>query len=150
MADRLPPGGRDRAPLPGSAREQHITGRFADAFERGDVAAIVGLLTDDAWLTMPPLPLEYQGRETIGHFLTAVTFRHGTQGPREARVTRLIPTRANGQPAFCRYLRDPHSPLSHAHGLIVLTLADDRISVITGFHDNSVLARFGLPRTLSE
>jgi RNA polymerase sigma-70 factor (ECF subfamily) len=143
IAVHLPPGGRDHAPLPGSAREQQITGQFADAFERGDVAAIVGLLTDDAWLTMPPLPLEYQGRETIGHFLSAVTFR---ATPR----TRLIPVRANGQPAFGRYIRDPHTTVSHAHGMIVLTLDEDRIRVITGFHDNSVLARFGLPRTLTE
>ena len=84
------------------------------------------------------------GRDTIGHFLSAVSFRNGPQR------TRLIPTRANGQPAFGRYSRDPHSPISHAHGLIVLTLAGDRISAITGFHDNSVLARFGLPRTLPE
>ena len=57
---------------------------------------------------------------------------------------------ANGQPAFGRYLRDPHAPVGHAHGLIVLTLAGNRISAITGFNDNSVLARFGLPRTLPE
>jgi len=144
ITGHLPPGGRDHAPLPGSAREQQITARFADAFERSDVAAIVALLTDDAWLTMPPLPLEYQGRDMIGHFLHAVSFRHGT------RPSRLVPTRANGQPAFGRYLRDPHAPVGHAHGLIVLTLAGDRISTITGFNDNSVLARFGLPRTLPE
>ena len=144
ITGHLPPGGRDHAPLPGSAREQQITARFADAFERGDVAAIVALLTDDAWLTMPPLPFEYQGRDMIGHFLDAVSFRHGT------RPSRLIPTRANGQPAFGRYLRDPHAPVGHAHGLIVLTLAGDRIRAITGFNDNSVLARFGLPRTLPE
>jgi RNA polymerase sigma-70 factor (TIGR02960 family) len=144
MASDLPPGGRDRAPLPGSPREQQVTTRFADAFERGDVEAIVALLTDDAWLTMPPLPFEYQGPDTIALFLDAVVFRHGT------RRSRLIPTRANGQPAFGRYLLDPHSPVSHAHGLIVLTLADDRISAMTGFTDNSVLPRFGLPRTLAE
>jgi RNA polymerase sigma-70 factor (TIGR02960 family) len=144
IAGHLPPGGRDRAPLPGSAREHQITARFADAFERGDVQAVVALLTDDAWLTMPPLPFEYQGRETVAHFLHAVSFRYG------ARRSRLIPTRANGQPAFGRYLRDPHAPVSHAHGLIVLTLAGDRISAITGFIDNSFLPRFGLPRTLPE
>jgi RNA polymerase sigma-70 factor (TIGR02960 family) len=144
IAGRLPPGGRDHAPLPGSAREQQITASFADAFERGDVQAIVALLTDDAWLTMPPLPFEYQGHETIAHFLDAVSFRHGV------RRSRLVPTRANGQPAFGRYVGDPHSPVAHAHGLIVLTLAGDRISVITGFVDNSVLARFGLPRTLRD
>jgi RNA polymerase sigma-70 factor (ECF subfamily) len=144
MASHFPPGGRDQAPLPGSASEHQITARFAEAFERGDVKAIVALLTDDAWLTMPPLPFEYQGRDTIAHFLEAIAFRHG------AGRTRLIPTRANGQPAFGRYLRDPHTPVAHAHGLIVLTLAGDRISTITGFTDNSVLTRFGLPRTLPE
>ena len=142
IAAHLPAGGRDHAPLPGSPREQQVTIQFADAFERGDVAAIVALLTDDAWLRMPPLPLEYQGPDTIGHFLDAVSFRHGT------RQSRLVSTRANGQPAFGRYLRDPHAPVGHAHGLIVLTLAGERISAITGFNDNSVLARFGLPRTL--
>ena len=144
IAGQLPPGGRDQAPLPGSAREQQVTARFADAFERGDIQAIVALLTDDAWLKMPPLPFEYQGRDMIGHFLHVVSFRHGTL------LTRLIPTRANGQPAFGRYLPDPHTPVHHAHGLLVLTLADDRIRVITGFNDNSVLPRFGLPRTLPE
>jgi RNA polymerase sigma-70 factor (TIGR02960 family) len=144
IADHLPAGDRDRAPLPGSAREHQITARFADAFERGDVQAIVALLTDDTWLTMPPLPFAYQGRDTIAHFLYAVSFRHGT------RQSRLIPTRANGQPAFGRYLRDPHTPVGHAHGLIVLTLAGDRISAITGFTDNSVLPMFGFPRTLPE
>jgi RNA polymerase sigma-70 factor (TIGR02960 family) len=144
IAVHLPPGGRDRVPLPGSAREQQITARFADAFEHGDVQAIVGLLTDDAWLTMPPLPFEYQGRDTIGYFYETVVFRHGS------RQSRLIPTRANGQPAFGRYIRDPHTPVAHAHGLIVLSLAGDHISDITGFTDNSVLPRFGLPRTLRD
>lgn len=144
MADDLPPGGRDQAPLPGSAREQRATARFADAFERGDVAAVVDLLTDDAWLTMPPLPFEYQGRDRIGEFLSAVSLRPGTQR------SRLIPTRANGQPAFGRYLHDPHAPVSHAHGIIVLTMEGDRVRVITGFTDNSVLGRFGLPRTLPD
>jgi RNA polymerase sigma-70 factor (ECF subfamily) len=144
IAGHLPPGGRDQAPMPGSAREQQVIARFADAFERGDVAAVVALLTDDALLTMPPLPFEYQGRELIGHFLYAVSFRQGTQR------SRLVPTRANGQPAFGRYLCDPHAPISHAHGMLVLALDDDRIRAITGFTDNSVLGRFGLPRTLPE
>ncbi len=61
-------------------------------------------------LTMPPLPFEYQGPGTIGNFLYVVSFRQGT------RLSRLVPTRANGQPAFGRYLRDPHAPVSHAHG----------------------------------
>ena len=144
IAEHLPPGGRDQAPLPGSAREQQVIARFADAFERGDVAAIVALLTDDSTLTMPPFPFEYHGPGTIGNFLFVVSFRQGTQ------LSRLIPTRANGQPAFGRYLRDAHAPVSHAHGMLVLTLADDRVRAITGFTDNSVLSRFGLPRTLPD
>jgi len=144
MTSHFPPGGRDQAPLPGSAREQQITARFADALERGDITAIVALLTDDAWLTMPPLPFEYQGRDAIGNFLYTVSYRRGN------RRLRLIPTRANGQPAFGLYVRDLYTPVSHAHGLIVITLADDRIRAMTGFIDSGVLARLGLPRTLPD
>jgi hypothetical protein len=71
-----------------------------------------------------------------------VSFRPGAQR------SRLIPTRANGQPAFGRYLSDSHAPVAHAYGLIVLTLEGDHVSTITGFIDNSALPRFGLPRTL--
>jgi RNA polymerase sigma-70 factor (ECF subfamily) len=141
IARRLPPGTRDRAPLPGSRRESELAGRFADAYERGDIDGIVALLTADAWLTMPPLPFEYQGR-AAAQFLSVISFRDGTH------QFRLIPTRANGQPAFGCYLRDPQAPIGHAHGLLVLTLAGDRISAITRFMDNSVLPWFGLPRTL--
>jgi RNA polymerase sigma-70 factor (ECF subfamily) len=60
----------------------------------------------------------------------------------------LVPTRANGQPAFGLYIRDPQSGVARANGLIVLTLAGGQVSVLTGFFDNSVLRLFGLPRTL--
>jgi RNA polymerase sigma-70 factor (ECF subfamily) len=144
VADHLPPGGQDRPPLPGSAHEREVVASFADAFERGDVASIVALLTDDVWLRMPPLPFEYQGRGTAGSFLAAIAFREG------ARHFRLVATRANGQPAFGCYERDPRVPIAHAHGLIVLSLAGDRICPISRFLDNSVLPQFGLPRTLPE
>jgi RNA polymerase sigma-70 factor (ECF subfamily) len=106
------------------------------------VDGIVALLTDDAWLTMPPLPLQYQGRELAARFLTATAFRPGW-------TSRLIATRANGQPAFGFYARDPQAGVSHAIGLLVLTLSGSRIRAMTRF-DNSVLPRFGLPRTLPE
>jgi RNA polymerase sigma-70 factor (ECF subfamily) len=143
MSEHLPSGERDRAPLPGSAREREIVASFADAFERGDVNGIVALLTEDAWLRMPPLPLEYQGRAAAHHFLSVIGFRDG-------RRFRLIPTGANGQPAFAAYLLDPRTRIYRAHGLIVLTLAGDRISVISRFLDNSVLPQFGFPRTLPQ
>jgi len=105
------------------------------------VPGVVSLLTDDAWVRMPPLPLEYQGRELATQFFAA--------GFRRSGRFRLVATRANGQPAFGLYIRDPHAGIAHANGLLVLTLAGDRISVITRF-EPSVLPRFGLPRTLPD
>jgi RNA polymerase sigma-70 factor (ECF subfamily) len=140
--DRLPDDGRQRAPLPTSTRERELAGQFAAALERGDTDGIVSLLTDDAWLTMPPQPYEYQGAQTIAGFLRQRTALHGN--------LRLVPTRANGQPAFGCYLPDPQAAIARAYGLLVLTLADDRISAITWFGERSLLAHFGLPRTLPE
>ncbi len=103
LAARLPPGWRDRSPRPGSDAERAVARRFADAFERGDADAIVAVLTDDAWLTLPPAPIGYRGR-AAAQFLLAGPCPDGT------RRFRLIPTRANGQPAFGCYLSDPVVP----------------------------------------
>jgi RNA polymerase sigma-70 factor (TIGR02960 family) len=137
-------GQRERAPLPDSRAERELVSRFADAFQAGDVDAVVALLTDDAVLTMPPTPLEYEGPAAIARFLSTVP------GGGQLERFRLIPTRANGQPAFGCYLRDSHTPLAHAYGLMVLTLRADGVTAITGFPDTSVFAHFGLPRTLPE
>jgi RNA polymerase sigma-70 factor (ECF subfamily) len=99
-------------------------------------------MTEDAWLRMPPVPLEYQGRELVGEFFSVVAFRQG-------RRYRLIQTRANGQPAFAVYLRDPVNGVGRAFGLLVATLSGNRVSVITRF-DNATLSPFGLPRTLAD
>jgi DNA-directed RNA polymerase specialized sigma24 family protein len=141
IAGQLPPGLRDRSPLPGSAREREVAGRFADALERGDADGIMALLTDDAWLTAPPVPFGYRGR-AAAEFLSAAPC---CDGPRRFRLTA---TRANGQPAFGCYLSDPAAPIAHVHSLIVLTLSGDRVSGITRFTDSSILRLFGLPRTL--
>ncbi len=140
----VPPGQRDVAPLPGSREERELVARFTAAFEAGDVPGVVALLTDDALLTMPPEPLEYQGPLAIGQFLSTVP-----AGGALERF-RLVPTRANGQPAFGCYLRDPHAPVAHAYGLMVLTLRGNRVGAITGFPDTSVFRSFGLPRTLPD
>jgi RNA polymerase sigma-70 factor (ECF subfamily) len=100
----------------------------------------VALLTEDVWVAMPPVPLEYHGIELATHFHRVVAFREG-------RTFQMVPTRANGEPAFGAYLRDPSGGPMHAVGLFVFTLSGDRVCAITRF-DNSVLARFGLPRTL--
>jgi RNA polymerase sigma-70 factor (TIGR02960 family) len=139
---QLPRRDRDRAPLPRSARERALAGQFADAFVNADVDRLVGLLTEDAWMTMPPEPLEYQGRAAIAEFfLTAYEWR--------LQAARLVPTRASGQPAFGYYRPDGSSPIADAHGLIVLTLAGDQISAITRFHA-SLIPLFGLPGSLPE
>ncbi|HEX4864988.1 MAG TPA: hypothetical protein VFV02_13010 [Acidimicrobiales bacterium] len=129
-------------PAPHSREEQELLDRLVRCFEESDVEGIVALMTEDAWLRMPPVPLEYQGRELAGRFFETVAFRGG-------RRYRLVPTRANGQPAFGVYLHDPVTEISHAFGLLVITLAGGRISAITRF-DNAVVARFGLPRTLGD
>jgi RNA polymerase sigma-70 factor, ECF subfamily len=143
LSAQLPTASRDRAPAPRSARERDLVGRFVDAFEAADVGKLVDLLTGDAWLTMPPEPLEYQGHAAIAHFYLSRTW-WGVQ------PARLVPTRANNQPAFGYYLRDPRAPVARAHGLVVLTLAGDKICAITRFGDNSLFPRFGLPRTLPD
>jgi RNA polymerase sigma-70 factor (ECF subfamily) len=113
---------------------------FTRAYTTADVQGLVALLTEDVQLAMPPWPFQYRGRELAAQFHAAVTFREG-------RAYRLIPTRANGQPAFGLYTKDPHARVLHANGLMVLTMVGDHISALTRF-DNSVLPSFGLPRTL--
>jgi RNA polymerase sigma-70 factor (TIGR02960 family) len=132
--DRQPP------PPPDSGVERELVDRLTRAYDAGDVDALVALLTEDVELKMPPVPLEYQGRELVAEFFRVVGFR-------ENRTFRMIPTRANGQPAFGAYVRDPRTGIAHANGLLVLTLSGDRISCMTRF-DNSLLSRFGLPRAL--
>jgi len=138
---RLPAASRERAPLPNSKLERDIVGRFAETVETGDVDGMVGLLTDDAWLTMPPLPHAYQGRSAIGAFLRGAEERRGTP-------LRLVPIRANTQPAFGCYLPVPDTDIARAYALFVLTLGTDRISAVTWFAGSSVFPHFGLPRTL--
>jgi RNA polymerase sigma-70 factor (ECF subfamily) len=137
---RLPATGHERAPLPNSKRERDIVGRFADAIQTGNTDAVVALLTDDAWLTMPPEPYEYQGPTTIGAFLRDRTLRRGSP--------LLVPTRANTQPAFGVYFPTPQTDIARPYAMLVLTLESDRISAITWFGDSSVFPHFGLPRIL--
>jgi RNA polymerase sigma-70 factor (TIGR02960 family) len=141
LDSRLPAAARERAPLPNSRSEREVVGRFADAVETGDIDIVVALLTDDAWLRMPPQPYEYQGGAAIGHFLEDRAVRRGAP-------LRLVPTRANGQPAFGCYFPSPHTDIARPYGLLVLTLAGSGIAELTWFADCSVFPHFGLPRTL--
>lgn len=136
------PGGRS---LPDSPAQRALLAHFSEAFEGGDVESLLELLTEDAWIRMPPEPHEYQGREAIGAFLSS---RSIFQEP--GRI-RLVAAGANGQPAFAYYLRDSHTGVSRANGFFVLTLdGEEAIAAITRFGDNGVLPYFGLPRTLPD
>ena len=125
-------------PTPGSPSEDAIVAKFVRAWESADLDELVALLTDDVFISMPPMPFEYQGRDLVARFCANI-FGAG-------RRFDLVRTRANGQPAFGAYLRCP-TGVNHGVGLYVLTLAGDRICAMTRF-ENGVLPWFELPRTL--
>ena len=130
--------GREPPPAPDSPTEDALVAKFVSAYESADLDALVTLLTDEVFVSMPPMPLEYQGRDVVARFSASI-FRSG-------RRFDLVPTRANGQPAFGASLRAPNG-IRHGTGLVVLTLTGNRICAITRF-ENSVLPWFGLPRSL--
>jgi RNA polymerase sigma-70 factor (ECF subfamily) len=140
LAERLDRSDDRRPPAPRSAAESELLDRLTRAYDSGDVDALVALLTNDVVVAMPPLPLEYHGLALAFRFHRDVVFR-------DDRRYRLVPTRANGEPAFGAYVRDPAGGPSHALGLMVFTLAGDRIKAITRF-DTAVFPYFGLPRSL--
>lgn len=138
------PSGADRLRAAGPASdsdppsEDAIVAKFVAAYESSDLDSLVALLTDDVFISMPPLPFEYEGTEAASRFFASI-FGSG-------RTFDLVPTRANGQPALGAYVRDA-TGISHGVGLFVLTLSGDRICAMTRF-ENSVLPWFGLPRSL--
>ena len=131
-------GRPSRRPAPGRPAERAVVAGFVRAWESADLDALVALLTDDVSVSMPPMPFEYEGRDVVARFCARI-FGAG-------RRFDLVPTRANGQPAFGAYLRAADGR-SHGVGLYVLTLAGDRICAMTRF-ENGLLPRFGLPRSL--
>jgi RNA polymerase sigma-70 factor (ECF subfamily) len=138
LARQLPTA--EPPPLPNSRAEKQVVDRLVRAWEECDTDALVALLTEDAWVRMPPRPGEYRGKEKVERWFATVTFRDG-------RRYRLVPTRANGQPAFGVYLYSPLRRVAHGIELIVVTLAGSRVSAITLF-ESGEMARFGLPRSV--
>jgi RNA polymerase sigma-70 factor (ECF subfamily) len=128
---------QERPPESDPAIQDSIVARFVSAYEAADIDALVALFTDDVFLSMPPMPLEYRGRDSVTAFFA---FIFGlTQG------FQLVPTRANGQPAFGVYLRTPDG--IQGVGFFVLTLVGERISALIRF-EGTVLPAFGLPPSL--
>jgi RNA polymerase sigma-70 factor (TIGR02960 family) len=135
---RRPTGEQEPPPASESPAEEAIVATFVRAYESADLDAVVALLTDDVFVSMPPVPFEYEGRDIVARLFASIF----GSGPRFD----LVPTRANGQPAFGAYLRAA-TGIRHGTGLIVLTVSGDRICAMTHF-DKSVLPWFGLPRSL--
>ena len=142
LADSSDTGSRRPARQPDTTAEHRLVARLTDALERADLDALIELLVTDVRLSMPPAMLEYRGIESAQRIFAAVSFRPG-------RIYRVVPTRANGQPALGLYLADPHASVYRAYCLLVITTAGDHITAITSFSTN-VITRFGLPRTLPE
>jgi RNA polymerase sigma-70 factor (TIGR02960 family) len=132
---------RERPSLPNSPQERVIVGQFVEAFENADVERLVALLADDAWLTMPPEPVQYQGPAAIASFLLSL----GWWGH---RAVRLVPVRANGQPAFGYYLRGPAEPAARRNGLFAITIEAGQIVRLTRFGNDNISPEFGLPDEL--
>jgi RNA polymerase sigma-70 factor (ECF subfamily) len=130
--------GRPPPPARDSADEEAIVAKFVHAYEAADLDALVALLTDDVFMSMPPMPLEYEGRDVVARFL-ALLFGAG-------RRFELVRTRANGQPAFGAYVTGPDG-IRHGSGLVAITLAGERICALTRF-ESSVFPWFGLPASL--
>ncbi|WP_345763070.1 RNA polymerase subunit sigma-70 [Diaminobutyricibacter sp. McL0608] len=126
------------APPVHSPEERALLAKFLHAYGNSDVEELVALLTDTAFITMPPLPLEYLGRQAIHRFWSLFLSA-------DHRYV-LVPTRANGQPAFGVYLETPDGA-RRGSGLFVLTLSGDRIGAVTRF-ESSVFESFRLPRVL--
>src|SRR5262249_24145866 len=135
-----PPYDRLQAPPPGSVAEKDLVERLTRAYESGDVDGLVALLTDDVLMTMPPIPLEYLGRELVARFLRAAIFLPGMR-------CRAVPVRANGQHALVMYFPGPSGGY-RAGGMLVFGLSGRRVSAITRF-DSTVVPRFGVPDVLA-
>ena len=125
----------------GDPAVREIVSRFADAWERKDVDALVGMLTEDARMTMPPQPSWYLGRDAIATFLRGWPLS-------AAKRFRLLPIAANGQPALAGYLWEDESGRFAAESLIVLTLRGASVEEFTAFRTPALFPHFGLPTHL--
>ncbi|WP_405137270.1 RNA polymerase subunit sigma-70 [Nocardia sp. NBC_01388] len=135
---------RTDPPDPGSDIERELTRRFAAAYTARDVDGVVALLTDDAWLTMPPWPHEYQGPTAIAAFV------HCVPAFRDRNPMLINTTRANGGPAFAIYAQHAGEPEFRATGLLVLTAAGNRIGALTHFPPAECFPRLGLPLAMPD
>jgi RNA polymerase sigma-70 factor, ECF subfamily len=140
VAERLPEQSQQTTlRLLGDARLRDLVERYVAAWERGDLKAIISMLTEDARFSMPPEPTWYQGREAIEAFLAESALRDRW---------RFVPVRANGQVAFATYSWDAARARYRASGVDVLTLRGARVSEVTAFLAPTLVSQFSLPGEL--
>jgi len=120
---------------------QSLLNRYVTCWEQADIPGLVELLREDAWFTMPPLPVWVQGRAAITIWLATTLLVPN-------RSFRLLPARANGSPAFGLYRRQNEEEVYQLFGLMVLGVEGERISSVVGFLEVSSLSCFALPPTL--
>jgi RNA polymerase sigma factor (sigma-70 family) len=125
----------------GTDGRRELVDAFMTAWERADVPALLKLLTEDARFTMPPLPAWFDGREDVGRFFAERVF---------ATPWRLVPLRANGQPGFACYLREPGSDTYRLRAINLLGLRAGRIAEITGSLDPELHRHLGVPLELPD
>lgn len=118
--------------------QRRLLERYVDAFESYDVDSLVALLHEDATFSMPPIDLWLRGREAVAGWL---------RGPgAECEGSRLLPTRANGSPAFGQYRRHADGSGHYPWGLVVLEMDGDGISGLNTFLSvDRLFPLFGLP-----
>ena len=132
----------------GDEQVRAIVERYMDAWERGDVDAVVALLAEDATIAMPPMASWYRGADVVV-FISDWAFSGRLYDMEGDRRVRVLPARGNGQPAIGTYAWNEEAGRFLPTVLQVLTFDGARIADITGFVDPSAFARFGLPESLS-
>ena len=128
--------------LIGNDELSQLVERYIAAWERNDVDAVVAMLAEDARLVMPPLPTWVSGRDQVAAFLRTYTFSG-------AKRWRMVPTSANGQPAFAAYSWDEQTAAFMPHSLSVLTLREGKVEEITAFMTPDPFPHFNLPASIA-
>lgn len=149
LSQRYPQGEMEALTMSSTdEKTQQLLDHFVQAWESADVKGLVALLKADAALAMPPSPSWYQGQSAIGMFVAMTVFSDGGMFPGQAiNRWRLLPTHANGSPAFAIYQRDEKNEYQ-SFGLIALTIVGNKLSQIISFIDPSLPPLFGFPAKL--
>ena len=121
---------------------QGLLDRYVALWEQADILGLVALLREDAWFTMPPFPVWFQGHTDIARVFATYIFTPGRQW-------RLLPTRANGSPAFGLYRREARADVYQLFGMVVLGMEGEQIASLVAFLDVSSISSFALPPTLA-